>query len=118
MVYIPGTRGFNSKVGDTCTGVAPNGLLDQKAVVRYLRANSDVIEGDVERIFSDGTSAGGAMSSLLGAIGNAEVYEPMLKKMGAADVRDDIFAVICYCPITGLDHADMMYEVLRSYEYV
>ena len=32
--------------------------------------------------------------------------------MGAADERDDVFASVCYCPITDLDHADMAYEWL------
>lgn len=116
VVCIPGSRGNNSTVernGKTVyTGVAPNGLLDLKAAVRYLRHNDALIPGDSELIFTDGTSAGGAMSSLLGATGNAKDYEPYLKRMGAADARDDIFAAICYCPITDLNHADMEYEWL------
>lgn len=116
VVCIPGSRGSNSTVvknGQTIyTGTAPNGLLDLKAAVRYLRYNDDLIPGNSEFIFTDGTSAGGAMSSLLGATGNAADYEPYLKKMGVADVRDDVFASICYCPITDLNHADMEYEWL------
>lgn len=116
VVCIPGSRGSNSTIvrdGQTIyTGTAPNGLLDLKAAVRYLRYNDDLIPGSSELIFTDGTSAGGAMSSLLGATGNAKDYEPMLKKMGAADVRDDVFAAICYCPISDLNHADMEYEWL------
>ncbi len=116
VVCIPGSRGRNSTVekdGKTIyTGKAPNTLLDLKAVVRYLRHNKDLIDGDTESIFTDGTSAGGAMSSLLGATGNAKVYEPLLREMGAADERDDVFAAICYCPITDLNHADMEYEWL------
>ncbi len=116
VVCIPGSRGSNSTIvkdGRTVyTGTAPNGLLDLKAAVRYLRYNDDLIPGDSELIFTDGTSAGGAMSSLIGATGNAKDYEPYLKKMGAADARDDVFASICYCPITDLNHADMEYEWL------
>lgn len=116
VVCIPGSRGSNSTIehkGKTIyTGMAPNGLLDLKAAVRYLRYNDSLIPGDSERIFTDGTSAGGAMSSLLGATGNGKEYESYLKKMGAADARDDIFAAICYCPITDLNHADMEYEWL------
>lgn len=52
------------------------------------------------------------MSSLLGATGNSKDYAESLRKMGAADVRDDVFAAICYCPITDLNHADMEYEWL------
>lgn len=116
VVCIPGSRGSNSTIerdGKTIyTGTAPNGLLDLKAAVRYLRYNDDLIPGESELIFTDGTSAGGAMSSLLGATGNAPEYEPYLKMMGAADARDDVFAAICYCPITDLNHADMEYEWL------
>lgn len=116
VVCIPGSRGSNSTVernGETIyTGIAPNGLLDLKAAIRYLRYNDALIPGESELIFTDGTSAGGAMSSLLGATGNAKEYDKYLRKMGAADARDDIFAAICYCPITDLNHADMEYEWL------
>ena len=116
VVCTPGSRGSNSTIvrnGKTIyTGMAPNGLLDLKAAVRYLRYNDDLIPGESELIFTDGTSAGGAMSSLLGATGNGREYDKYLKKMGAADVRDDVFAAICYCPITDLNHADMEYEWL------
>ncbi len=115
-VCIPGSRGSNSMVvsnGDTVyTGTAPNGLLDLKAAVRYLRYNNDVIPGNADMIFTDGTSAGGAMSSLLGATANAPEYEPYLTAMGAAVARDNVFGAICYCPITDLNHADMEYEWL------
>ncbi len=116
VVCIPGSRGSNSTVvrdgKNVYTGTAPNGLLDLKAAVRYLRYNDELIPGNSELIVSDGTSAGGAMSALLGATGNAPEYEPYLKRMGAADVRDDVYASICYCPITDLNHADMEYEWL------
>ncbi len=76
VVCIPGSRGSNSTIernGATVyTGMAPNGLLDLKAAVRYLRYNDALIPGDSELIFTDGTSAGGAMSSLL-EIGRAHV---------------------------------------------
>lgn len=52
------------------------------------------------------------MSSLLGATGNNAAYAPLLKAMGAADERDDVFASVCYCPIIDLEHADMAYEWL------
>lgn len=32
--------------------------------------------------------------------------------MGAAPVSDNVYASICYCPITDLNHADMEYEWL------
>ncbi|MCI8997962.1 MAG: alpha/beta hydrolase [Muribaculaceae bacterium] len=116
VVCIPGSRGNNSTVERNgkimYTGMAPNGLLDLKAAVRYLRYNDAFIPGESELIFTDGTSAGGAMSALLGATGNGQEYDPYLKEMGAADVRDDVYAAICYCPITDLNHADMEYEWL------
>ena len=116
VVAIPGARGRNSTVksGDKVvyTGRAPKGLLDLKAAVRYLRHFDDVMAGDAEKIITSGTSAGGAMSSLLGSSGNNPAYGQYLKDMGAADERDDIYAAVCFCPIIDLDHADMAYEWL------
>ena len=112
VVVIPGARGRNSVQGDVYTGRAPKGLLDLKAAVRYLRRFDKEIPGNTERIVTDGTSAGGAMSALLGATGNHPDYDDLLKAMGAADERDDIFCAVCFCPITDLEHADMAYEWL------
>ena len=116
VLCIPGARGNGSSVtvdGKTVyTGKAPNGLLDLKAATRYLHYNDDLIPGNSDLIFTDGTSAGGAMSSLQGATGDAKEYEPYLKEMGAADASDAVYASICYCPITDLNHADMEYEWL------
>ena len=112
VVCMPGARGSNSKVGELYTGRAPWGLVDLKAAVRYLRYNDDVMPGDAELIFSDGTSAGGAMSSLLGATADHPDYDPYLEQIGAAPASDKIFGAICYCPIIDLDHADMAYEWL------
>jgi len=117
VVVIPGARGSNSTViknpGDTIwTGRAPAGLIDLKAAIRYLRYNKAILPGNTEKIITDGTSAGGAMSALLGATGNNPAYEKYFRELGAADERDDIFAAVCYCPITDLEHADMAYEWL------
>ena len=128
VVAIPGSRGRNSTVtasktdkkagvkqGQTIyTGRAPAAILDLKAAIRYLRNFDKEMPGDAEKIITDGTSAGGAMSALMGATGNNPAYEPLLKAMGAADERDDVFASVCYCPITDLDHADMAYEWLYN----
>jgi hypothetical protein len=115
-VCIPGSRGSNAIISDgkkeVYDGTAPNGLLDLKAAIRYLHFNDNIMPASAERIFTDGTSAGGAMSALMGSTGNAPVYDSYLKKMGAAEAKDDVFASICYCPITDLNHADMMYEWL------
>lgn len=65
--------------------------MDYKAAVRYLRHNRDRLPaGDTQRIIANGTSAGGALSALLGATGNSDAYEPYLKEIGAAKERDDI----------------------------
>jgi len=117
VVVIPGTRGRNSVVTDKSgnqiyTGRAPKAILDLKAAIRYLRLFDKEMLGDAEKIITDGTSAGGAMSSLMGATGNNPDYEKYLKQMGAADTKDNVFASICFCPITDLDHADMAYEWL------
>lgn len=116
VVCIPGSRGVNSTIsrnGKTvCTGTAPNGLLDLKAAIRYLRYNDNVIPGSAERIIIDGTSAGGAMSALVGSTGDRPEYDKYLSKMGAAPTSDKVFASVCYCPITDLNHADMEYEWL------
>ena len=115
-VCIPASRGNNSEVDGRFTGKAPRGLLDLKAAIRYLRHNDKRMPGSAERIITDGTSAGGAMSALLGATANHPDYEPLLKAMGAARARDDVFASVCYCPITDLDHADMAYEWLYLHQ--
>lgn len=118
VVVIPGARGRNSVTEDKgdkiYTGRAPKGLLDLKAAVRYLRHFDKEIPGNAEKIISDGTSAGGAMSALLGASGNNPAYQQDLEDMGAANERDDIFAAVCYCPIVDLEHADMAYEWLYA----
>lgn len=94
------------------TGRAPKGLLDLKAAVRYLRHFDKEMLGDAEKIITNGTSAGGAMSALLGATGNHPAYTKFLQEMGAADERDNVFAAVCFCPITDLEHADAAYEWL------
>lgn len=130
VVVIPGTRGRNStitadkayarshkgvKAGQVIyTGRAPKAILDLKAAIRYLRHFDREIPGNAEHIITDGTSAGGAMSALMGATGNNPNYELYLRQMGAADERDDVFASICYCPIIDLEHADMAYEWLYA----
>lgn len=113
IVAEPGARGRTTiDKNGKYTGKAPAGIVDLKAAVRYLRFNDGVMPGDAEKIISNGTSAGGAMSALLGATGNSTDYEPYLNEIGAADAREDIFAVSAYCPITNLDNADMAYEWL------
>ena len=111
IVAAPGARGRTLKDEQgNYTGKAPAAIVDLKAAVRYLRSNDKNMPGNAERIISNGTSAGGALSALLGATGNNKDYEPYLKELGAADAKDDIFVVSAYCPITNLNHANEAYE--------
>lgn len=112
-VASPGARGrtLQNEYG-TYYGKAPAAIVDLKAAVRYLHYNDSLMAGDAGKIISNGTSAGGALSALLGASGNSKDYEPYLDELGAADASDAIFAVSAYCPITNLDNADMAYEWL------
>ena len=111
--FFEGSSGRISEVEDgRMVGKAPALIVDMKAAVRYLRYNNYRIPGNTERIITNGTSAGGALSALTGATGNSADYEPYLKEIGAAEERDDIFAASCYCPIHNLENADAAYEWL------
>ena len=115
FVYVScGCRGRSSEnIDKKRCGKSPLSLVDLKAGIRFLRHFAEVIPGDMEKIVSVGISAGGAMSTLLGATGNSRDYEEELKRAGAfMDETDDIFAAQCYCPIIDLDHADIAYEWL------
>lgn len=109
--FVGGDAAFHSEEGAVC-GRAPAFVVDMKAAIRYLRYNRDLIPGDPERIITNGTSAGGALSALTGASGNCADYEPYLREIGAAKERDDIFGASCYCPIHNLENADAAYEWL------
>lgn len=92
-------------------GRAPALILDLKAAIRYLRTYAQEVPGSLGRIVTNGTSAGGALSALAGASGDASDYADGLERMGAAmDASDAIFAASCYCPIHNLEYADMAYE--------
>ena len=108
----PASRGKETQSEDGIyIGKSPAGLVDLKAGVRFLKANDKVMAGDANKIISIGTSAGGAMSALLGTTGNNEDYRVYLKEIGAVmDYTDDVYAAQVYCPITDLDHADLAYE--------
>jgi hypothetical protein len=111
VVIEPGARGRTLKNSSgEYYGTAPAAIVDLKAAVRYIKSNKGRIPGNVERIVSAGTSAGGALSSLLGASGDSPIYDKLLKEIGAADASDAIFAVGAWCPITDLEHADGAYE--------
>lgn len=110
--FIGGNTDKETAQTGKMTGRAPALIVDMKAAIRYLRHNKEVIPGNAERIITNGTSAGGALSAMTGASGNSRDYESYLQSIGAADERDDIFAASCYCPIHNLEHADMAYEWL------
>lgn len=107
----PGTRGRSLTASDgTYFGTAPAVIVDLKAAVRYVKSNKGRIPGNTNRIVSTGTSAGGAVSALLGASGDSKIYDKYLKEAGAADASDSVFATATWCPITDLEHADSAYE--------
>ncbi len=118
------SRGIGNSWGGTTTvnddgivvGKAPSGIVDLKAAVSFLKYNDDVLAGDGEKIVSLGYSAGGAMSALLGASGDAAEYDPYLKEIGAADASNSVYASQVYCPITDLDAGDGAFEWLHMYQ--
>ena len=111
VVVSPGCRGRDNVTADgKYYGKAPAAIVDLKAAVKYVRSNKGVIPGNTDWIFSNGTSAGGALSALLAASGGSDLYTPYFKELGAADASDAIFGCAAYCPITDLEHADMAYE--------
>ncbi|MFC6261764.1 subtype B tannase [Levilactobacillus fujinensis] len=91
-------------------GKAPAFIVDMKAAVRYVKFNAGRLPGDPDKIITNGTSAGGATSALMGASGNADFFDTPLLALGAAPATDDVFAVSAYCPIHNLEHADAAYE--------
>ena len=112
VVAAPAIRGRTDRNKEgVYVGKAPACIVDYKAAVRFLRYNAALLPaGNTERIIASGTSAGGALSALLGASGNSRDYDEELAAIAAAPGRDDIYAANCYCPITDLEHADMAYE--------
>ncbi|MCW2295502.1 subtype B tannase [Rhodococcus erythropolis] len=107
----PGCRGRSlTDAAGIYYGTAPAAIVDLKAAIRYVKANSSTIPGNTDRIVSTGTSAGGALSALLGASGDSALYEPFLTELGSADASDSVFATGAWCPITDLEHADAAYE--------
>ena len=59
IVASPGARGRT--IGN---GKAPSAIVDLKAAVRYLKYNDKRMPGDANKIISNWTSAGGALSTL------------------------------------------------------
>lgn len=111
VVAAPAIRGrILRDRGGNFSGKAPACIVDLKAAVRFLHFNQHLIPADTSRIIVNGTSAGAALTALLGTTANHPDYEPYLEKLGAAQAMDDVFAVSAYSPITNLEYSDMAYE--------
>ena len=111
VVAAPATRGRTNKASDgNFIGKAPAVIVDLQAATAYLHANDSTMPGNANRIITNGTSAGGAVSLLQGAAGNSSDFQPYLQALGAATAATNVYAVSAYCPITNLDAADMAYE--------
>ncbi len=111
VVVSAASRGSDNVAADgTYYGKAPAAIVDLKAAVRYLHHNDKAMPGNADWIVSTGSSAGGALSALLGVSGDSPLYYSYLQELGAAEASDAIFASACFCPVGDLDHADMAYE--------
>ena len=111
VVASPATRGRTNKASDAnFIGKAPAVIVDLQAATAYLHANDSTMPGNANRIITNGTSAGGAVSLLQGAAGNSSDFQPYLQALGAATAATNVYAVSAYAPITNLDAADMAYE--------
>lgn len=119
IICSAGTRSRGAMAADgTWAGKSPAVVVDAKAAIRYLKLNDAVMPGSADFIVITGGSGGGGLSVAVGASGNSADYYPYLEEIGAAGIdasgdstlTDDVFAVMAYCPITDLDHADIAYE--------
>ena len=98
-------------------GGSPWPVVDLKAAVRYLRYNDAALPCDTGRVFVFGFGAGGGLSAVLGASGDAAPFEPYLDSIGAIThdaegkaVSDAIAGSASWCPVTSFDVADAAYE--------
>jgi hypothetical protein len=111
VVVVPGARGRDAQSSDgTWIGKAPAQIVDLKAAVRWIHHNQGRLPGNTDHIITTGSSAGGALSALLGASGDSELYADYLDQIGAADASDAIFGSAGYCPQTDIEHEDIIYE--------
>lgn len=122
IVVDVGTRGRGIRSYDgTWAGKAPAVIVDAKAAIRYLRLNDTLLPGSAEKIIITGTSGGGGLISTVASSGNSPDYLSYLAEIGAAGVhgsgtsltstvKDNVFAVVAYCPINNLANADLGYE--------
>lgn len=106
-----------SSTDELFSGGSPWPVVDLKAAVRYLRYNAAALPCDTSRVFVFGFAAGGGVSAVLGASGDASAFEPYLAQIGAvthdaegASVSDAIAGSASWCPVTSFDIADAAYE--------
>lgn len=113
VVATAGMRGRMSKdKNGNGTGMHPASIVDSKSAVRFIRHNAEIIPGDTEKIIASGTSAGGSLTAALATTANVADYEPYLQELGAADERDDVYAVALFCPVITEDNGQSL-----SYEW-
>ena len=117
IIYIyAGCRGRYEGSESYAAG-SPWPITDLKSAIRFLRYNSKLLPGDLNRFYTFGMSGGGAQSCLMGITGNSGLFTEFLKENGAAmkdsngnEIKDNIKGSQCWCPITNLDTADAAYE--------
>ncbi|MBQ3462914.1 MAG: hypothetical protein IJH36_07345 [Clostridia bacterium] len=123
MIYVYcGARSRDASDSEgNATGKSPTQIVDLKSGVICLRANTDILPGDIDKIISVGGSGGGEMSSVLGASGNMPEYYEYMYEAGTLGViknsdgtyeseyDDSIYAAQCYCPIADIENADLAY---------
>lgn len=85
-------------------------IVDLKAAVRYLHHNAMQIPGNVDWVISAGCSTAGDLSALLGASGDQPEFLPDLRRIGAAESSDKVFASACFSPLGDPVYAGMAHE--------
>ena len=118
IIYVyAGCRGRYEDGAEAYYAGAPWGVTDLKAAIRFLRYNSALLPGDLNKFYTFGMSGGGAQSCLMGVTGNSNLFNIYLNAIGAAmkddkgnDLKDNVKGSQCWCPITNLDTADAAYE--------
>ena len=113
------SAGYDTSTGsnELFAGGSPWPVVDLKAAVRYLRYNAQCLPCDASRVFVFGFAGGGGASAVLGASGDAALFEPYLAEIGAIthdaegnDISDAIAGSASWCPSTSFDVADAAYE--------
>ncbi|MGW0656256.1 subtype B tannase [Streptomyces umbrinus] len=110
VVVTSGARGRENVKDGKYYGKAPAALVDLKAALRYIHKNRGVLPGNPSRIITNGGSAGGNFSSMMGASAGSPLFDSYLREIGAADASDAVFASAVFCPIIDLGNADKAYE--------